>query len=197
MSRIEGLSAENVSSDSQQILDNVHNQLGFVPNLHRVIANSPRALAAWDASARALSDTLDVETRHGIALAVSQVNHCGYCLASHTYTALHMARISKEEVSANKQGKSSDPKRAVAIHFAKEVVEMRGNIRDRDVQGVKDAGFSDGEIIDIVSLAMQFSLTNMLNNVAGTHIDFPTGATAERSEDLEDNHTAADNSYLA
>ncbi len=185
MARLHIPERDNTPPATKPILDNVHGVLGFVPNLHRLMANSPNALAAWAAFQGNLAKTLDVKTRDGIALAVSEVNRCGYCLAAHSYVARNLAKIAPEEIAQNRRGTSSDPKRAAAIHFAKEVIEMRGNVSDREIEAVKAAGWTDGEIVDIVALSAQYSMTNMLNNVAGTHIDFPSDPTVERSEDLQ------------
>ena len=185
MARLNIPNRDDTHPSTKPILDNVFGVLGFVPNLHRLMANSPNTLAAWAAFQGNLAKTLDVKTRDGIALAVSEVNHCGYCVAAHSWVALNKAKIAPAEINQNRRGTSSDPKRAAAIHFAKEVVEMRGNVSDREIEKVKAAGWTDGEIVDIVALVAQFSMTNMLNNVAGTHVDFPSDPTAERSEDLE------------
>jgi AhpD family alkylhydroperoxidase len=85
-------------------LDAVHKQLGTVPNMFRLIAQSPAALLAFTANNGALGKALDVKTRERIALAVAQVNGCDYCLSAHTYLGLNLAKISREEIALNRQG---------------------------------------------------------------------------------------------
>ena len=69
-------------------LELVKKQLGSVPNLFRVIANSPAALEGYLGLSGALGKgALDARTRERIALAVAESNGCGYCLSAHTYLA--------------------------------------------------------------------------------------------------------------
>jgi alkylhydroperoxidase AhpD family core domain len=73
--------------ESKPILDNVDKMLGFVPNLHRLMSISPNALSGWATLMGSLAKTLDVKTRDGIALAVSEADGCDYCLAAHSFIA--------------------------------------------------------------------------------------------------------------
>jgi alkylhydroperoxidase family enzyme len=61
--------------------------LGFVPNLQRLMSISPNALSGWASLMGSLAKTLDVKTRDGIALAVSEADGCDYCLAAHSFIA--------------------------------------------------------------------------------------------------------------
>jgi alkylhydroperoxidase family enzyme len=58
-------------------------QLHLTPNLFKIMALSPNALNGWAGLQGALAKTLDAKTRDDIALAVSQVNGCHYCLSEH------------------------------------------------------------------------------------------------------------------
>src|ERR1700754_2459515 len=122
MSRIAIPTRDDAPAESQPILDNVHKTLGFVPNLQRLMSISPNALSSWAALMGSLSKTLDVKTRDGIALAVSEVDGCDYCLAAHTYISTNLAKIPPEEIANNREGRSAAPKRAAAIAFAKALV---------------------------------------------------------------------------
>jgi alkylhydroperoxidase/carboxymuconolactone decarboxylase family protein YurZ len=84
MSRIAIPGREDAPAESRAILDNVNRMLGFVPNLQRLMSISPNALTGWAALMGSLSKTLDVKTRDGIALAVSEADACDYCLAAHS-----------------------------------------------------------------------------------------------------------------
>ena len=118
MSRLAIPAREDVPEASKPILDAVHKQLGLVPNMFRLIAQSPAALQGFTANNGALTKTLDVKTRERIALAVAQVNGCDYCLSAHSYLGLNLAKISPEEVALNRKGESSDAKANAAVHFA-------------------------------------------------------------------------------
>ena len=156
------------------MLDNVTRLLGFTPNLHRLMSISPAVLTGFIGMQKPLSGTLDRRTRDAIALVVSEVNGCHYCLAAHSYSASKFAETPPDEITRNREGQSSDARTAAAARFAGQVVEARGHVDDSDLTAVREAGFSDAEILEIVALSVQFSLTNYMNNVAGTDIDFPS-----------------------
>src|SRR5262245_2393699 len=173
MSRLAIPARANVPEASQPILDAVHQQLGVVPNMFRLIASSPAALQGFAANNGALVKTLDVKTRERIALAVAQVNGCDYCLSAHSYLGLNLAKMSPEEIALNRRGESGDAKADAAVRFAAKVVRERGHITSVDIRAVRDAGFSDGQIVEIVAVTAENIFTNLLNVVAETDIDFP------------------------
>lgn len=174
MSRIALPSAAKPSDDQQKLLKSVEARLGFVPNLHRLMSISPAVLAGALGFQEALSGTLDPRTRNAIALAVSEVNACSYCLSSHCYVASHMQHVPKEEIQQNRTGQSEDVKVAAAAKFAAKVIDSRGHVSDEQLDAVRKAGFTDAQILEIIALAAQFMLTNLINNVSGTDIDFDT-----------------------
>ena len=173
MSRLAIPARGDVPESSKPILDAVHKQLGVVPNMFCLIPQSPAALQGFTANNSALARALDVKTRERIALAVAQVNGCDYCLSAHSYLGLNLARISPDEVALNRKGESGDAKANAVVHFAAKVARDRGHIAEADIKAVRDAGFSDGQIVEILAVAAENIFTNLLNVVAGTDIDFP------------------------
>jgi uncharacterized peroxidase-related enzyme len=179
MSRISIPALDAAPEASKPTLDAVHKQLGVVPNLFRLIGNSPIALTGFASFQGALSKTFDVKTRERIALAVAQVNGCDYCLSAHTYLGLNLAKISPEEIALNRKGESGDAKANAAVQFATKVAKERGHVSDGDIKAVRDAGFTDAQVVEIVALVAENSFTNYLNEVAKTEIDFPVVRAAE------------------
>jgi len=175
MSRISTIpSIDAAPAAAQPFLEGARKQLGSVPNLFRVIANSPAALEGYFGLNGALAKgTLDARTRERIALAVAEINACGYCLSAHTYLAKAIATLDDGEITANRSGASNDPKADAAVRFAAKVVRERGHVTDADVSAVKAAGFDDAEVVEIVAQVALNTLTNYVNEVAGTEIDFP------------------------
>ena len=173
MSRLPIPARDDVPAASKPILDAVNKQLGVVPNMYRLFATSPAALAALTSLDAANAKTLDLKTRTGIAIAVAQVNGCAYCLSAHTYIGLNMARISPEEAALNRTGLSNNAKIAAALSFAAKVTQARGQVSAADIAAVRDAGYTDAQLVEIVSVVAQNVLTNFVNNVAQTDIDFP------------------------
>ena len=159
---------------AKPLLEAVKKQFGSVPNLFRVMANSPAALEGYLGLDGALSKgTLDAKTRERIALAVAEINGCGYCLSAHTYIGKNLAKLDDAEITANRNGASNDLKADAAVKFATKVVRERGHVSDADVAAVKIAGFDDAQIVEIVVHVALNTLTNYVNEVAKTEIDFP------------------------
>jgi uncharacterized peroxidase-related enzyme len=177
MTRIVTPTADNTPAASQPLLDAVNKQLGVIPNLMKVVGNSPAALEGYLSLSGALGKgTLGAKTGERIALAVAELNGCNYCLSAHSYLAANLAKLDAAEIEANRRGTSDDAKAAAAVRFATQVVKTRGHVVDADVAAVKAAGFSQGEIIEIVVHVALNTLTNYVNEVAQTEIDFPLAA---------------------
>jgi uncharacterized peroxidase-related enzyme len=173
MSRMAIPARDEAPDQAKPILDAVAKQLGFVPNLHRLMSLSQAALAGWVGLQSQLMTVLDAKTRDAIALAVSEADECDYCLAAHSYIAENFAKMSPGEIAQNREGRSSDPRRGAAARFAKTLIETRGHVSDESIGDLRTAGFSDAQIVEIIALSAQFLLTNFMNNVARTEIDFP------------------------
>jgi uncharacterized peroxidase-related enzyme len=179
MSRISIPTLESAPSASKPLLDGVHKKLGVIPNVFRLAALSPAVLEGFLGLSGALSKTLDVRTRERIAIAVAEVNGCDYCLSAHTYLALNLAKISPEDAELARKGSSADPKAGAAVRFAVQVARTRGGVSDADIAAVKEAGYSEAQIVELVALVTENVFTNFLNKVAQTDIDFPVLHTAE------------------
>jgi uncharacterized peroxidase-related enzyme len=177
MTRIALPANDAIPAASQPVIDAMTKQLKMTPNLFRIMALSPNALNGWAALQGALAKTLDAKLRDGIALAVSQVNGCQYCLSAHSYVASNMAHIDDDEIRLNRLGKSHTPKTAAAVAFAKTLMETRGKVSENDLRAVREAGFSEANIVEIIALAAQFMLTNFVNNAFDTEVDFPVVET--------------------
>ena len=149
MSRLTIPTREAAPAASQPLLDAVEKSLGVVPNLFRLVGQSPAALEGLLGLNGALGRALDPATRERIALAVAQVNGCDYC------------------------GGSSDRRADAAVAFAAKVASERGRVSDADIAAVKLAGYSEAQIVEIVGLVAVNVYTNFVNNVADTEIDFP------------------------
>lgn len=164
---------DDAPAASRPALRAIETQLGFAPNSFKLMALSPPILTAVMALQGASSRTIDQCTRDVVALAVSQVNECDYCLSAHSYTAATFSHASDDEIALARQGRSTEPKRAAAGQFARQVIEARGKVTDEDLSAIRAAGYSDKQIVELVALAVQYMLANLLNNVADTDIDFP------------------------
>ena len=165
---------------SQPLLQAVEKQLGSVPNLFRLASVSPAALEGYLSLSGALGKgRLPAATRERVALAMAQANGCNYCLSAHTYLGKNLAKLDEAEIAANRAGRSNDAKADAAVRFAIKVVDARGRVAVEDLRDVREAGYDDGQIIEIVQHVALNVWTNYLNELAQTEIDFPVVDSTE------------------
>lgn len=174
MSRIAIPSVENSPAASKPLLDAVHKQLGVVPNLMKLIGNSPAALEGYLSLNGALAKgKLDISLRERIALAIAEYNGCAYCLSAHAYLGEHLAKLSAADMEDARCARATDPGTNAALQFSLRVANQQGRVSDADVKSLRLAGFDDAGIVEIVCNVALNLLTNYINNVGLTTIDFP------------------------
>jgi uncharacterized peroxidase-related enzyme len=173
MPRITPLDPASATGKAKQLLDAVQAKLGLTPNLMKTLATAPAALEGYLNFSGALAGGgLDAKFREQIALAVAQANSCEYCLAAHTALG-SLAGLQADEIAASRSSRSSDARRDAGLKFAQAIVVQRGGVSDAAVNKVRTAGFSDGEITEIVANVALNIYTNYVNHVAQTSVDFP------------------------
>jgi uncharacterized peroxidase-related enzyme len=164
---------DSPSSHAQEKLDGVEKKLGRVPNIFKTMSHSDAVLDFYFAGSGALANTkLPASLREQLALTIAGTNTCDYCASAHTVMAQDQG-VSEEETKHNLKGKASDDKVQAALTFAKKVIQNKGHVSDADVKAVKDAGYSEGEVLEIVGVCAINIFTNYINHVAGTEVDFP------------------------
>jgi uncharacterized peroxidase-related enzyme len=173
MSRINPVDRNTTTDGVRRNFDAIQKRLGMVPNMMQTIAQSPHVLEGYLGLSGALGrGALSAQLQEQIALAVSEVNACDYCLSAHSALG-RGAGLSNDELDASRAGRASDPKASAALAFARAVVEHRGGISDNDVARVRAAGFSDAEVVEIIAHVALNVFTNYFNRAAETEIDFP------------------------
>jgi uncharacterized peroxidase-related enzyme len=173
MARIQAISYEETTERVKELLTGVRQTLGITPNMMKTMAQSPAVLEAYlNFSASLGSGSLDAKLREQIALVSAEVNGCGYCAAAHTAIG-KMTGLGEDAILAARKGHSIDARVNAALQFASNVIVNRGEVSDADLQAVRDWGFSDGEISEIIASIALNIFTNYFNLIAKTEIDFP------------------------
>ena len=173
MPRIQAITVENAEGETADILGGVKKKMGMIPNLVATMANSPAVANAYLAFSGAIGKgKLPGAVRERIALTTGQANECNYCLSAHTLMGKG-AGLSDDEIVSARQGTAGDEKVAAAVEFARKLSDHRGNVTDEDLAAVRDAGYGDGEVAEIVANVALNLFTNYFNHVADPEIDFP------------------------
>jgi uncharacterized peroxidase-related enzyme len=171
MTRIAALTLEQAPTGSRTALEGLQKGLGFIPNAFKTLAHAPAALNGYLALAQALGkSSLSITEREVVALATSEVNGCDYCTAAHSFFATK-AGLSAEDIHQARSGSLS----ALAT-LARQITESRGQLSDAQIAAAHQAGLSDSKIVEVVAQVTLLTLTNYLNNIAATDIDFPPSA---------------------
>jgi len=173
MNRIHQTDPTTSTGKTGQLFTAVQGKLGFVPNMMRVLGNSPAALEGYlNLSGALAGGVLAPKLREQIALAVAEINGCGYCLSAHTLLG-GKAGLTADEILTARNSAATDSKSDAAIKLARAVTLQRGIVADSDLQAARNASLNDAEIIEVVQHVALNILTNYTNNVAQTVIDFP------------------------
>jgi uncharacterized peroxidase-related enzyme len=174
MSRLPIPTVDTAPEASKPLLAAVKQQLGVVPNLMKLVGHSPAALEGYLSLNGALAKgKLDAKLRERIALGVAEFNGCDYCLSAHSYLGANFAKLNQHELDAARDFHSEDARADAALRFARRVTESRGRVSDADLAALRAAGFDEAGTIEIVVNVALNVLTNYVNNVAQTDIDFP------------------------
>lgn len=164
----------NPTGQAAELLGDLRNAIGKDLNIFTTMAHSPVALKSYmDFSGNLKEGSLDTKLRETIALTCAGVNGCDYCSSAHTAIGAGVGLSEKNLKSALKGECDCGEKGQAALTFTKVLLKNHGHVSDADFKAVKDAGYTDGEIIEIVAIVSFNIFTNYFNDVAQTKIDFP------------------------
>lgn len=171
--RISPINPSTAEGHAQELFQGVKSKIGMVPNLFKTMGHSPALLEGFLGLNGALArGALPARIREQLALAISQTNRCDYCLSAHTLTG-KLAGLRPEEIVAARRGKSEDPKAQAALTLQQNLLESRGDVSDEQLAAARRGGLSDAELVEIVGSVAVMTLTNFLNQLAHTDVDFP------------------------
>lgn len=173
MPRIRSVDPQHAEGHAKELLATVEQAFGVVPNAARVMANSPAVLDGFLALSTAMSRAaIGDKLHHQIRLTASEANACSYCTS--ILCAMGPATgLSAADLVEARAASAKDARTDAALRFARAVLETRGKVRDDDLQSVRQAGFGDAEIVEIVAGVVVGCFTNFINNVAKTALDNP------------------------
>lgn len=154
-----------LSEETKAYFDKCREKLGLIPNVLAAYAFNEKKLRAFSEfyNDLMLGDSgLSKLEREMIAVAVSAVNHCHYCLAAHGAAVRHLSGDPGfgEEIAHNWRGAKLDQRQNAMLEFSVKLTETPDKIIETDRQALRDAGFSDRDIWDIASTAAFFNMSN-------------------------------------
>ncbi|SHI60287.1 uncharacterized peroxidase-related enzyme [Palleronia salina] len=151
--------------ETQKYFDICQDKLGMVPNVLRAYAFDIDKLNAFTAlyNDLMLADSgLSKLEREMIAVAVSSVNKCYYCLVAHGAAVRQLSGDPAlgEQMVMNWRVAKLDARQTAMLAFATKLTETPHLMGETDRKGLRDVGFTDRDIWDIASVAGFFNMTN-------------------------------------
>lgn len=147
--------------------DKCREKLGFVPNVLRAYAFDNTKLQAFIdmVDDLMLGDSgLSKLEREMIAVAVSSVNHCHYCLTAHGAAVRQRSNDPElgELVAQNYRAARLEPRQKAMLDFAVKLTEHPDKIEDEDREALRRVGFSDRDIWDIAAITGFYNMSNRI-----------------------------------
>jgi uncharacterized peroxidase-related enzyme len=173
ISRLPVPAEAELPEDVQALFERAHEKLGFVPNVFRVFAFRPQHLVKWrsyyDELLRGESGLTHAQ-REMIAVVVSAENRCYYCLTSHGAALRQLTEdpVLADQLAANyRHAERLTAKERAMLDFAVKVTASSETCSEADLERLREAGWSDEEIMDMGEVAAMFNFTNRLANAFG------------------------------
>ena len=165
---------ETATGVAKELLDQVQQSLGLVPEMTKVMANSPALLKSYLALNGAVSTgSIPAAVRERLAIATAQRNGCEYCLSAHTYIGENIAKVPAAELAAARKAESSDPHVQALLELSDEIASNAGDVSEESLSKARAAGVTDREIGELVANLALNVLTNYFNVLAGVKNDWP------------------------
>ena len=175
MSRLFQINVNEATGAAADLFAAIKKAAGRVPNAYATIGtHSPAALGATLANdailAKSSLDKADVEA---IKLAVSELAGCDYCAAAHTVVG-KMVGLTQTETQQIRAGEATgNDKRDALVRFVRYVAGSTGTIDAARLNEVREAGYSEAQVIDALFAMSVINFTNIVNRVNDTTLDFP------------------------
>ncbi|MDP6343368.1 MAG: peroxidase-related enzyme [Alphaproteobacteria bacterium] len=158
---------DNLDERRQKFLGVLQEKLGFVPNVIRAYAfdnDKLRVFADFYNDLMLGDSELSKLEREMIAVVVSSINHCFYCLTAHGAAVRELSGdpVLGDLLVMNYRVAELPPRQRAILDFAAKLTETPDRIVESDRQALRDAGLSDDEIWDVGAVASFFNMSNRM-----------------------------------
>ncbi len=173
MQQISSVQPETAQGATRELFQTVQQAFGMIPNATKVMGHSPAVLESFLVFSQAMGKAqIGPKLHTQIKLAVSESNDCLYCTSILSAVGPSVG-LTPTEILQSRARSAEENRTKAALNFAYAVLENHGKIDPEDLQSVRDAGFTDAELVEIIASVVLGCFTNFLNNVIDTTLDFP------------------------
>lgn len=165
-------SIENAPEKSAEILTQVKEKYGFVPNLMGVFSESPEILEAYLTLGDLVERTTLTPLERQIALIGASVsNGCKYCVAAHSAIS-SMQKLPADVIASLRENRPiNDAKLESFRKFVQTVTDKRGNVSESEIADFLEAGYTKRNILEVILAIGMKTLSNYTNHIAETPLD--------------------------
>lgn len=160
---------ENTDGEAKTLLEDIHKQYGFIPNLYAYMAEAPITIKAYLAMMELLKQGIFSPSQLQVALlAASAANECDFCTTVHRALG-KMSGANQQTLDALHSGStiSDDSDRALAT-FVQKMVNERGHLKDEAINAFLEAGFNKQHIMEVTLIVSTKTLSNYINHLTKT-----------------------------
>lgn len=175
------ISDEDASANLLDALDEARAPSGTVGNVMRVHSLRPSTMRGHQTLYRAAlhddANTLPMWFQEVIASYTSILNKCPYSLTNHWANAAHLigdanrADRVKAALDADRPEDAFEGRELAALHYARKLTVSPGDMVESDVEALRNAGYDDGEILEINQVCAYFNYANRLLNGLGVSLE--------------------------
>ncbi len=166
--RISRLTRNEVTAETGEIYDRYMRQRGNVPNMFRTVAHRPEIFQTMIAHFEAILNTgnLPLKLKELVIVRTSQLNHCGYCLASHSRICKKLGWSEDQLIQLADYAERDDftPAEKVALRLAEWMTRNEGPLTNEQWQEVREF-YSEGEVVELMAAIGLFNYFNRFNNL--------------------------------
>lgn len=167
MSRLAPLTPETAVGVSRDLLTGLTTRHGRIGEMVSTMAHSPALLTGYLQLSRAMKRAkLSRKAGERVSIAVQAQQGCGLCMDAHV-AAARAHGIPEDEIQRAKAGTSADPATAAIIDLGLRVYRNPTSVTDEHIAALRDHGYSNREIADVVGIVALNLLTGAFNLVAG------------------------------
>ncbi|MEZ8059710.1 carboxymuconolactone decarboxylase family protein [Vibrio splendidus] len=172
MSNFKIHSVESAPEQSKPILEGAVKQMGRVPGLFGVMAESPNILKAYTQLHQAFSDSsFDADELTVVWQTINVEHECHYCVPAHTGIA-HSMKVDPAITEALRNRTALPTEKLQALHdFTLSMVRNRGNVPESEMAAFFEAGYGQQQVLEVILGLSQKVISNYVNRVAKTPVD--------------------------
>lgn len=173
MKILQPLDRREAPDQSRDVLNSLEGEMGFLPNLYRVLAHSPSALRAYAALNKLVHDTsLSPDEQQAVLLAAAREHRSDYSIAAHSHAA-RGAGLDEDELDALRESYPvPNNERLEALRrLTQRIVVKRGQLDEDDIDAFLAAGFAEHQVLEVILAVAMKTLSDYASHVARPAVD--------------------------